>query len=333
MSNEPDRMDEPEIEVLEGPLVTAAYVGALDKAQIDVQIATAKQYPRSVQKALNEAMTLATMDEETAAGMFYVLPRSGKKIEGPSARLAEVMAYSWQNLRAEADVIDVDDKYVTAMGTCFDLERNVAVRVRVKRRITDKNGNRFNDDMIGVTSNAATSIALRNAVFKVIPQALTKRIYEAARQASIGKTGTMEQKRQKAIDWFTKNGFKEAQVFELVGVKGLADVGEDQLIELRGIMTALRDGETTVSELLNRSKVESDGAKDLNAAVKGAADPDAEATANALYKQFDNQLATATTIKQVADIEKNVRARKSALDAGQFDTLMDRVKEARLNLE
>jgi len=213
-------------------------------------------------------MALATMDEDTAASMFYVLPRSGKKIEGPSARLAEVMTYSWQNLRAEADVIDTDGKYVTAMGTCFDMERNVAVRVRVKRRITDKNGVRYNDDMIAVTSNAATSIALRNAVFKVIPQALTKRIYEAARKASIGQGGTMTQKRQNALAMFVKMGFKEAQVFELLGVRGIDDIGEDELISLRGTMTALKDGETTVEQLLSKSRVESDGAAELNEAVK-----------------------------------------------------------------
>ena len=56
---------------------------AVDRASIDIQIATAKQYPRSVDKALKEALTLATLDEETAASMFYVLPRAGKRIEGP----------------------------------------------------------------------------------------------------------------------------------------------------------------------------------------------------------------------------------------------------------
>jgi hypothetical protein len=248
--------------------MTAGIVGAIDKAQIDVQIATAKSYPRSVDKALKEAMTLATLDEETAGSMFYVLPRSGKKIEGPSARLAEVMAYSWQNLRAEADVIDADDKYVTAMGTCFDMERNIAVRVRVKRRITDRSGHRYNDDMIAVTANAAISIALRNAVFKVIPQALTKRIYMAARKASIGQAGTIEQKRENALAWFIKAGMKEKQVFEVLGVRGRDDIGEDQLIELRGIRTALADGETTIEKLLAKSTVESEGADELNRELK-----------------------------------------------------------------
>lgn len=241
-------------------------LGAVDRASIDMQIATAKRFPRSVDRALKEALTLATLDEDTAASMFYALPRSGKTIEGPSARLAEVMAYSWGNLRADADIVAEDRTHVTAMGTCFDVEKNVAVRVRVKRRITDKHGKRYNEDMIGVTSNAAISIALRNAVFKVVPQAFVRRIYGEARKASLGKGGTITQKRQKALDWFGKLGVSEAQVFDVLGVRGLDDIGEDQLITLRGLVTAIQEGETTVEHMFRRHDV-SDGTDELNEAL------------------------------------------------------------------
>jgi len=246
---------------------------AIDKAAIDIQIATAKNYPRSVDRSLKDAMTLATLDEDTAAGCFYALPRSGKTIEGPSVRLAEIMAYSWGNLRAEADIVAEDKTTITAMGTCFDLEKNVAVRVRVKRRITDKYGKRYNEDMIGVTSNAAISIALRNAVFKVIPAAFTRRIYLSARKASLGEGGTITQKRQKAMDWFAKLGVKPEQVFEVLGVKGMDDIGEDQLITLRGLVTAIQDGETTVEQVFHPAR-HSEATGELNEAIKGNGEPE-----------------------------------------------------------
>lgn len=251
------------MQLLEG----AGALEAVDRASIDVQIATAKRYPRSVDKALKEALTLATLDEETAASMFYALPRSGKTIEGPSARLAEVMAYSWGNIRVDADIVAEDRTTVTAMGTCFDVEKNVAVRVRVKRRITDKKGARYNEDMIGVTSNAAISIALRNCVFKVIPAALTRRIYMEARTASLGKGSTITQKRQNALEWFGKMGVSDAQVFEVLGVRGLDDIGQEELITLRGLKTAIKDGETTVEQTFSRSS-DSEDAKDLDEALK-----------------------------------------------------------------
>lgn len=268
--------EEPEVGTIDESISLA--LGAVDKASVDVQIATAKQYPRSVDKALKEALTLATLDEDTAASMFYALPRAGKTIEGPSSRLAEVMAYSWGNLRVDADVVGEDATHITAMGTCFDLEKNVAVRIRVKRRITDKYGKKFNTDMIGVTGNAAVSIALRNSVFKVIPAALVRRIYEAARRASLGKGGTMAQKRQKALDWFQKAGIKDAQVFELLGVRGMDDIGEDQVITLRGLVTAIKDGDTTVEDTFNPPK-HSEGAADLNTSLKDAPKDDGAQTA------------------------------------------------------
>jgi hypothetical protein len=246
--------EEMETEVEVGTLDLVHGVGALeavDRASIDIQVSTAKKYPRSVTKALREAKELATLDEHTAASMFYSLPRSSKTIEGPSARLAEILAYSWGNLRADADIVAEDRTHVTAMGTCFDLEKNVAVRVRVKRRITDKQGRRYNEDMIGVTSNAAISIALRNAVFKVIPQAFAQRIYQAARKASIGEAGTMGQKRQSALEWFQKAGVRPEQVYALLGVGGLDDIGVDELITLTGLVNAIRDGETSVEQVFS----------------------------------------------------------------------------------
>jgi hypothetical protein len=179
--------DEPTTEVLS--LVDGAVaLTAVDRAAIDMQVATAKQYPRSITKAINEAIELATIDEATATSMLYALKRGSKVIGGASVRLAEVMLYSWGNVRADADIVAEDRSFVTAMGTCFDVEKNVAVRIRVKRRITDKNGQRYNDDMIAVTANAAISIALRNAVFKVIPRALVDRVYGAAKTVSLGKS-------------------------------------------------------------------------------------------------------------------------------------------------
>lgn len=257
--------DNEDVEVLT-LLDGAGALSTVDRASIDMQIATAKQYPRSVDKALKEALTLATLDEETAGSMFYALPRSGKTIEGPSARLAEVMAYSWGNLRVDADIVAEDKTTVTAMGTCFDLEKNVAVRVRVKRRITDKHGKRYNEDMIGVTSNAAISIALRNSVFKVVPRAFVDRIYAAARKASIGQGGTMAQKRQKALDLFAKMGVKPEELFKVLSIRGLDDIGEDELVTLRGLLNAIKEGDTTV-EMTFRPSSTSGATEELNAAL------------------------------------------------------------------
>jgi hypothetical protein len=241
--------DEREVEVLDGGAVLAH----LSRAEIDVQIATAKRYPRSIKAFKAEAETLALLDEETAASMFYVMPRAGRKVEGPSVRLAEVVGSSWGNLRYGARVVDESDTFVTAQGACFDLEKNIAITMEVRRRITDRTGARYNDDMITMTGNAACSIALRNAIFKVVPFALVKPIYEKARAVSIGQALSIEQRRQRAIDWFGKLGVKADQVLKIVGRVGWEDVGDEDLITLRGVVTAIQDGDTTLQAVLTEA--------------------------------------------------------------------------------
>jgi len=215
-------------------------------SDIDVQIATAHRYPRSITDFQRDALTLATLDEDVASSMFYALPRADKTIEGPSARLAEVVASTWGNLRVESDIEAIDEKMITAVATCIDLQKNIAVRIRVKRRITDRYGKRFNDDLIVMTGNAASSIALRNAVFKVVPFALVKPIYMAARSASLGEGKTMTQKRAAVAGHLKKLGVKEADLLAKIGAKGWDDVSEGDLVTLRGLATAIAEGDVSV---------------------------------------------------------------------------------------
>ena len=267
-AQEPGLLPEAETEVLT-LLEADVAMHATERAQLDVQISTAKAYPRSIQNARNEALELATLDEVVAKSCFYLLPRGGKKIEGPSTRLAEIIANSWTNLRVKGDITSIDKQFVTATGTCMDLERNVGFQCSVKRRITDKYGRRFTEDMIVVTCNAAIAIATRNAIFKVVPRALWESIYQKARLASIGKEGTIKDKRANALKQFEERGATKAQVFKLLDVKGAADIGVDELVELHGILTALEEGDTTMDQLLNPTTSEpSAGSDSLNQEIK-----------------------------------------------------------------
>lgn len=220
----------------------------LGGGDVDLQIATAKRFPRSIVGFKKTALAMATLDEETAEACFYALPRDGKTIEGPSARLAEICASAWGNMRIEAKQVAEDDRFVTSRGTAWDLEANVAIAFEVKRRITTKSAKKYSDDMVGVTSNAASSIALRNAVFKVIPAAFWKPIYLACRKAAVGDVQTLANRRGAMLGHFQKLGATAEQVFALLEVKGEEDISLDHLVTLKGLATALRDGDTTIEE-------------------------------------------------------------------------------------
>lgn len=235
-----------EVKVIEGG---EAALSLITKAEIDIQISTAKAFPRSNKMFLDKAMSMATLSEDIAASCSYALPRGGKALEGPSVRLAEIVCASYGNIRAGARVISNDGKTITAQGVCHDLESNYCVTVEVKRRITDKNGRTFNEDMQVVTGNAACAIAYRNAVFKVVPSALVGDIYDKAKEVARGTADTLITRRDKAIKYFKDQGITEKQICEALEVKKIEDIDLDKLATLSGMKTLIKNSESTLKDL------------------------------------------------------------------------------------
>lgn len=237
-----------EDQVREMATAESATTSLLANSEINQQIATAHRYPRSIRRFLDEAKQLVTLTADVAGECIYALPRDGKTIEGPSARFAEILAHSWGNARAGARVVDDSGDFVTAQGVFHDLEKNVAITYEVKRRIVDKYGKRYKPDMIGVTSNAACSIALRNAVLKGVPKAFWSTIYDEARKVIMGDAKTLVNRRSDALAFLQKFGATEAMVLQLLDVAGVEDITLEHLVTLRGIATAIKDSDTTVEQ-------------------------------------------------------------------------------------
>lgn len=235
-------------EALSMEVVGSESLAAMERASIDMQIATARRYPRDFVRVKKNMLSLATLDEETAASCFYKLNREGKTIEGPSVRMAEIAINCFGNMRAGARIIANDGRMITAQGVCHDLENNVLISVEVKRRITYKNGNTYSDDMQVVTGNAACAIALRNAAYKVVPFALIKPVYEAAKQTAVGNMQTLADRRAGWLKWYAARGVNEAQVLAYLGKTGVDTIGLADIENLAGLHTAIKDGSTTVDE-------------------------------------------------------------------------------------
>jgi hypothetical protein len=230
-----------------------------DKAVIDMQISTAKAYPRNIKRSTENAIAIVTMDQETAKTCTYSVPRGGKAITGPSVHLAKILAQVWGNLRVEAKVVDIDQKQVTSEAVCFDLENNLAIKTQVKRSIVGKNG-RFSDDMITVTGNAANSIALRNAVLSVIPRNIVDKVYNSARQTITGDISDETKliaKRKLVVDGLRDTyNVKEEEILKAVGKAAIQHLTADDIITLIGIGTAIKDGDTTVDQAFRGEKTQ-----------------------------------------------------------------------------
>ena len=249
-------MEDAEWEVMQTSAneVQQVEVDPVERANVDSQVATAKQYPRDINRAIANSIAMATMDMETAQSMSYALPRGGKPITGPSVHLAKLIVSNWGNIRAEAKVVKITDKQVISRGTCWDLENNVATAFEVRRSIINKYGKCFTDDMITVTGNAANSIAYRNAVFSVIPKAVTDKVYKAAQHMITGDLSTEEKliaRRKKCLDFFKDEyGISEKEVIMLCGKQTVNQIKADEISMLLGIAQSLKDGDTTVDDVM-----------------------------------------------------------------------------------
>lgn len=221
---------------------------ALNRSEIDSQIATAKRYPRNVGESIERILQLATLDEETAQECFYALKKDNQLIEGPSIRLAEIVATSWGNIRAASHIIANDGKFITAQGVCIDLETNVGISCEIKRRITTRDGRQFSDDMQMVTGNAAGAIALRNAILKVVPKAALNKAMKQVKALAVGKGNDIEETKQKLFATFAKYGVSSPMILSYLNIETADQITPEMIVTLRGVNNAIKEGQTTASE-------------------------------------------------------------------------------------
>lgn len=224
----------------------AKAVAVLARGEVEAQLDAAHRYPRNMHKFVTDAMNMATLTQAVAESCIYALPRSGKTIAGPSVRLAEIMASAYGNLHVATRIVDADASAVTAQGVAWDLEKNVRATIEVRRRITDRNGKRFNEDMIGVTGAAASSIALRNAIFKVVPRAYVDAVYARVKEVAVGKASTLSQRRGEVIARLQKIGVPIERIFARVGKTAIEDIGLDELEVLIGLGTTVKNNEQSI---------------------------------------------------------------------------------------
>jgi len=256
-----DRMDPPPDLITEdhpgGNLekVSPSALATITKTNLEVQIEQAMRRPRNLTMVLRDAASMATANAAVAESCLYTLPervdyKTGKKtsIQGPSVRLAEIMLACYGNATCAARIIDDDGKMVTAQGVFIDLQRNISTSVEVKRRVTKKNGERFSDDMVVVTCNAACAIAFRNVVYKGIPNVYTMQVYEQAKQVAIGDAMTLVTRRERMLAAFGKMGINQERVFAAVNAKSEQDIGLDELVTLKGLANAVKEGDISADE-------------------------------------------------------------------------------------
>ena len=245
----------------------------LERASIDMQIATAHQFPRSLAKFKENALALVTLDEETAASCLYRRPvgrdRDGNETfaEGMSIRMAEIVAGCYGNLRVGTRTIESTPRYVVVQGVAHDLESNFLSTAECKESTVKRNGQPYDERMRVVIEKAAAAKARRDAIFQVVPRASAKFLETAAKNLLFGNASSITKWRTRIAAWVKTLGIEEARVWKSLGVEGADDLKQSEIETLIGIQNALKSGDTTLDEAFPMIEKEERGPS-LNAHVQ-----------------------------------------------------------------
>lgn len=234
---------------IELEVVQPSALEAINRAEVDIQIATAHRFKRSIADFLKRATEMATIDEEVAKSCIYRLKRRGddgeKIIEGESIRMAEIVAACYGNMRIAGQITNQTPTRVTVRAVAHDLEMNVLFAQEKIAKTVKRNGEPYSDDMQVIAANATMSKAIRDAIFRVIPKSMIKPVMDAVRKTAVGDSTTLTERRTKAMAWVKTLGIEISRVFATLGVKGEAEIGLEQLETLIGLHTAIKEGDMT----------------------------------------------------------------------------------------
>jgi len=227
---------------------------------IDSQITTARAYPRNLKRCIDNIELAISLDKEFAEQCIYSL-RKGKAITGPSVHLAKLIAQEFGNMRIEQKVLGADATHVSAEAIAFDLEKNIAIRTQTKRSIVGSSG-RYSDDLITITGNAASSIALRNAIFSVIPQPVIKKIMKTVNKAIVGDISTEEKLKLKRdaliknlLENYASKKLTEDEILSSIGKSSVSHINESDIITLIGYERTIKEGEQTFESIFRPESV------------------------------------------------------------------------------
>lgn len=269
----------PAIQPKSGELAASASA-ALAKATIEAKFSIALARPRSVEDARQRLLQNCKRKgfAETAK---YKIPRWNAKeqryvdTEGFSIRFAEAAIQAWGNVDVTASIAFEDDEKRMVRVAVTDLETNIsftdevvlaktverskkAEGVIVVAERTNTDGKKVfvvkaTEDELLMKVNSAKSKSIRTSGLRLLPQDILDEAWDRCTEAVV-KGGTDPLADLKRVcDAFVELGVMPTDLDEYLGhpVKSCSPA---EIADLRKAFTAVKDGETTWSELIKSRK-------------------------------------------------------------------------------
>lgn len=239
--------------------------------EVKGQIFMARQFPRNVFQSEQRIMD-ACKRPSLASTAVYSYPRGGTKVEGPSIRLAEVLAQNWGNMSFGIKELEQREGESTAMAYAWDLETNVReekVFTVPHSRFARGKLNKLTDprDIYEmVASNGARR--LRACILGIIPGDITeKAVEECSRTLEGNNKEPIKDRISRSLQIFKeKYQVTQEQIEERFGYNTDAFTERD-LLDLGKIYNSLKDGMSKADDWFSK-EIKKDDKSDLTQAFK-----------------------------------------------------------------
>lgn len=240
--------------------------GSGSAMMLQAAVEIARRYPRDPEAVLAQAIAGLDKHPEAAEKAIYSIPyedrRRGRtvKVEGLSVRTAETLAALWGHLRIGVRISGEDKDGYDLEGAAWDMQTNfqqlLPFRVSKWEKSRDGRVTVYDERRMIQVLQAGISKVKRNVVLSMLPThvklAYERRVREILAKGPLNKVASAETIKL-VEEYFTSLTVKPGQRVTMemletrVGKPSATWLGAD-IADLRGLRTAIEDGEITVAQ-------------------------------------------------------------------------------------
>jgi hypothetical protein len=255
-------------------------------AQVKAAVTMAKMYPRDKYLATEKILAACKRLDLAEVGL-YSYPRGGKKVEGPSIRLAEIIGNAWGNLDIGVAELSQSPGMSEWLAFAWDLETNTrwAISFQVKHERHSGAGVKDLDDPRDIYEAGANmgSRRKRACILAAVDQDVINAAVAQVRAtiaASVGGKGskTLEERLGIMVRKFEAIGIKVLHLTQRLG-HSIAEVTSDEYVELCGIYKSLEDKQSAPADwfaAFSKGTVADTKAAEVDQKLKGETPPEPE---------------------------------------------------------
>lgn len=252
--------------------VLAQASASREMEEVKGQIFMAKQFPRNVFQSEQRILD-ACKRPALAQTAVYRYPRGGQSVEGPSIRLAEVLAQNWGNLAFGIKELEQRPGESVAMAYAWDLETNVREEKVFTVPHTRKARGKIQklEDPRDIYELVANNGArrLRACILGIIPGDIVEKAVEECNRTLTGNNKEpLKDRISVALNAF-KDKYKvtQEQIEKRMGYNVSAFTERDYA-DLIKIFTSIKDGMSKVEDWFPKEEVKETQNNNLTDAFK-----------------------------------------------------------------